>query len=69
MTGSSATERRAYHHGKLRQALALRATAYGLARMCVDGQLPQWKVDSKAQRAHVLSLMDATVEAMTVASP
>ena len=36
-------------------ALALRATAYGLARMCVDGQLPQWKVASRAQRAHVLS--------------
>lgn len=46
-------------------ALALRATAYGLARMCVDGQLPQWKVGSKAQRAHVLALMDATVEAMS----
>lgn len=46
-------------------ALALRATAYGLARMCVDGQLPQWKVASRAQRAHVLTLLDATVEAMT----
>jgi AcrR family transcriptional regulator len=48
-------------------ALALRATAYGLARMCVDGQLPQWKVGSKAQRAHVLALMDTTVEAMATA--
>jgi AcrR family transcriptional regulator len=45
-------------------ALALRATAYGLARMCVDGQLPQWKVASRAQRAHVLALLDATVDAM-----
>jgi AcrR family transcriptional regulator len=45
-------------------ALSLRATAYGLARMCVDGQLPQWKVASRAQTAHVLALMDATVDAM-----
>jgi len=45
-------------------ALSLRATAYGLARMCVDGQLPQWKVASRAQQAHVLALMDTTVDAL-----
>lgn len=49
-------------------ALSLRATAYGLARMCIDGQLPQWKIGSKEQKAHVLSLMDATVDALVEAA-
>jgi AcrR family transcriptional regulator len=45
-------------------ALSLRATAYGLVRMSIDGQLPQWKIGSKEQKAYLLSLMDATVDAL-----
>ncbi|MGE5451595.1 MAG: TetR/AcrR family transcriptional regulator [Acidobacteriota bacterium] len=46
--------------------MALRASAYGLARMVIDGQLPQWGVpaSSQAQAAH--SCLDLLVETMRI---
>lgn len=46
--------------------MALRASAYGLARMAVDGQLPQWgvPVSTEAQAAH--SCLDLIVETMRI---
>lgn len=46
-------------------ALALRATAYGLARMHLDGQLPQWQVESDQAKAHLKYTLDLSVDAMT----
>lgn len=47
-------------------ALALRATAYGLLRMHVDGQLAQWQVSPSKQTKHVMALMDMVIDAMVL---
>ncbi|WP_298008315.1 TetR/AcrR family transcriptional regulator [uncultured Aquabacterium sp.] len=50
-------------------ALALRGSAYGLARMAVDGQLPQWHVAPSDQAATLRRSLDLIVDAMTRATP
>lgn len=50
-------------------ALALRATAYGLARMHIDGQLPQWQVRPEDAHEHVKAALDRVIDAMTRPSP
>ncbi|MDE2595105.1 MAG: TetR/AcrR family transcriptional regulator [Burkholderiales bacterium] len=46
--------------------MALRASAYGLARMAVDGQLPQWGVPASAEAQTALSCLDLLVETMRI---
>lgn len=50
-------------------ALALRALVYGLARMHVDGQLPQWQVDITQAEATLIASMDLIVEGLRPARP
>src|SRR5690606_15473474 len=45
-------------------ALGLRALVYGLARMHVDGQLPQWRVSPEAARDALTTSMSALVDAL-----
>lgn len=45
-------------------ALALRALAYGLARMHVDGQLPQWRVQAEAAETHLLLALDLILDGL-----
>ncbi|WP_294639112.1 TetR/AcrR family transcriptional regulator [uncultured Aquabacterium sp.] len=46
-------------------ALALRGSAYGLARMAVDGQLPQWGVALADQEQAVTRALDLILDAMS----
>jgi AcrR family transcriptional regulator len=48
-------------------ALTLRATAYGLVRMHIDGQLPQWQVKPAQARKHLRHALDLCVDAMVTA--
>jgi hypothetical protein len=50
-------------------ALALRALAYGLARMQVDGQLPQWRVDARETERTLISAMDLIVDGLSLPRP
>lgn len=50
-------------------ALALRALAYGLARMQVDGQLPQWRVDTSETERTLISALDLIVDGLSLARP
>ncbi len=47
-----------------RLALGLRAAAYGLARMHIDGQLPQWGVAAADARSEVKAALDLIVDGM-----
>jgi AcrR family transcriptional regulator len=47
-----------------RLALSLRAAAYGLARMHIDGQLPQWGVPPARARSEVKLALDLIVDGM-----
>ncbi|HVN27151.1 MAG TPA: TetR/AcrR family transcriptional regulator, partial [Candidatus Binataceae bacterium] len=63
--------REAREHGLLRSAdlnaiaLAARATAYGVARMYVDGHLPQWGVKNKDARRAFQSVFDLFVNGIS----
>lgn len=46
-------------------ALALRALAYGLARMQVDGQLPQWQVDATQAERTLITSLDLIVDGLS----
>jgi AcrR family transcriptional regulator len=48
-------------------ALSLRAAAYGLARMHVDGQLPQWQVEPGQEGEAVKAALDRIIDAMAQA--
>lgn len=50
-------------------ALALRALVYGLARMQVDGQLPQWRVDTSETERTLISAMDLIIDGLSLARP
>jgi len=50
-------------------ALQLRATAYGLARMLIDGQLPQWRVPGPAAHQHLVTLLDRCIDGLATAAP
>ncbi|TAK97410.1 MAG: TetR/AcrR family transcriptional regulator [Aquabacterium sp.] len=50
-------------------ALALRALAYGLARMQVDGQLPQWQVDVNQAEATLISSLNLIVDGLRPVRP
>lgn len=50
-------------------ALALRALVYGLARMQVDGQLPQWRVDTSEAERTLVSAMDLIVDGLSRPRP
>lgn len=50
-------------------ALALRALVYGLARMQVDGQLPQWRVDTTEAERTLISSMDLIVDGLSRPRP
>ncbi|MBI3380834.1 MAG: TetR/AcrR family transcriptional regulator [Aquabacterium sp.] len=50
-------------------ALALRALAYGLARMQVDGQLPQWRVDTSETERTLIAALDLIVDGLSRARP
>ncbi len=50
-------------------ALALRALAYGLARMQVDGQLPQWRVDTNETERTLISALDLIVDGLSLVRP
>jgi AcrR family transcriptional regulator len=54
----------ALHAPPERLALGLRAAAYGLARMHIDGQLPQWGVAPSAARGEVKAALDVIVDGM-----
>ena len=45
-------------------ALGLRALVYGLARMHVDGQLPQWQVAPEAARHTLMATMALLVDGL-----
>lgn len=49
--------------------LALRALAYGLARMQVDGQLPQWRVGTNETERTLISALDLIVDGLSLARP
>lgn len=49
-----------------RLALALRAAAYGLARMHIDGQLPQWGVSPRRARSEVTQALDLLVDGLAM---
>jgi AcrR family transcriptional regulator len=49
-----------------RMALSLRASAYGLARMHIDGQLPQWGVSNADARQEVHLALDLLVDGLTL---
>ncbi len=51
-----------------KMALALRASAYGLARMVVDGQLPQWGVSKQNEAQAAISCLDLIVNNMRIGS-
>jgi hypothetical protein len=42
-----------------RTLLAMRAMAYGLARMFVDGHLPRWGVDEGQARRQMEAVLDS----------
>ena len=46
-------------------ALALRALAYGLARMQVDGQLPQWRVDPAQAETTLLTALNLIIDGLS----
>ena len=46
-------------------ALALRALAYGLARMQVDGQLPQWRVASAEAEQTLLTALNLIIDGLS----
>jgi AcrR family transcriptional regulator len=46
-------------------ALALRALAYGLARMQVDGQLPQWQVAPEHAEREMRAALDLIVDGLS----
>lgn len=50
-------------------ALALRALAYGLARMQVDGQLAQWQVDVTHAEATLVASLNLIVDGLRPARP
>lgn len=50
-------------------ALALRALAYGLARMQVDGQLPQWQVPGDVAEHTLKAALDLIVDGLRPARP
>lgn len=50
-------------------ALALRALVYGLARMQVDGQLPQWRVDTSEAERTLISAMNLIVDGLSLPRP
>ncbi len=50
-------------------ALALRALVYGLARMQVDGQLPQWQVNASQTERTLISAMDLIVDGLSPPRP
>ncbi|MEY4766227.1 MAG: hypothetical protein RI907_2900 [Pseudomonadota bacterium] len=50
-----------------RLALSLRAAAYGLARMHIDGQLPQWGVQPAQARQEVVQALDLLVDGLVLA--
>lgn len=60
----------AVHQGELppgcvnELALALRALAYGLARMQVDGQLPQWQVPAADAEQHLCRALDRIIDGL-----
>lgn len=45
-------------------ALALRALVYGLSRMQVDGQLPQWRIADDQQRQSLVVSMDLILDGL-----
>ncbi len=47
-------------------ALALRALVYGLSRMQVDGQLPQWRVADAQQRQSLILSMDLILDGLAL---
>jgi AcrR family transcriptional regulator len=51
-----------------KMALALRASAYGLARMVVDGQLPQWGVSKQNEAQAAISCLDLIINSMRIGS-
>jgi len=48
-------------------ALSLRGAAYGLARMHIDGQLPQWQVEPGQEGEAVKAALDLIIDAMAQA--
>lgn len=50
-------------------ALALRALAYGLVRMQVDGQLPQWDVPTEDVRGTLVRAMDLLLDGLNPSRP
>lgn len=50
-------------------AMALRALVYGLARMQVDGQLPQWRVDASEAERTLISAMNLIVDGLSLPRP
>ena len=51
-----------------RLALSLRAAAYGLARMHVDGQLPQWGIPAERAPTEVVQALDLLVDGLALAA-
>jgi hypothetical protein len=47
----------------------LRASAYGLARMHVDGQLAQWGVAARSARRELGASLDALINGMRERNP
>lgn len=47
-----------------RLALMLRSAVYGMARMQVDGQLPQWGVGPRLARLELQSSLDALIDGL-----
>lgn len=46
--------------------LSLRASAYGLARMVTDGQLPQWGVNPDEEAQAAISCLDLILDSMCI---
>jgi hypothetical protein len=46
--------------------LGARAMVYGLARMSVDGQLPQWRLDAADAEARLTAALDQYVDGLAL---
>lgn len=49
-------------------ALALRALVYGLSRMQIDGQLPQWRIAPDQQRESLILSMDLILDGLAASA-